>query len=85
MFDTIDKQLSKKYIKEKQQFSSLNFFEMYNNDRSHITLISTKSKRRGMNISIVYEEKNFYQDKCDEENKKRMDDEKRRKKDLEMF
>lgn len=86
IFDTINKQLSKKYTKEKDQFYLFNkIYARYNNDRSHIKLASLKSEKGGRNIIVSYEEKNFYQDKCDEENKKRMDNEKRRKKDLEMF
>ena len=85
MFNTIDKQLSKKYTKEENPSSHLKIIEIYNNDRSHIVLASLKSEKGGRNIAVTYKEKNFYQDECDEENKKRMDDEKRRKKDLEMF
>lgn len=86
MFNTISRQLSKKYIKEKNYFSYLNnFYEMYSNDRSHIVLMSSKSEKGGRDIGVRYTEKSLYQDICNKIKKERMDDEKRRKKDLEMF
>ena len=84
IFDTIDSQLSKKYTKEESNFIKY-LIEIYNNDRTHITLASIKPKNGSNNIIVTYQEKNFSQEKSDEMNKKMMDNKKSRDKELEMF